>query len=70
VSTDRRTSVLRRHAGFRWRRISRALFVAASAGVLAASIGGMFLLPRDERTLSRIGIQRGHRGEDRADGER
>ena len=48
----------------------RAVFVVASAGVLAASIGGVFLLPRDERTLSRVGIQRGHRGEDRADGER
>lgn len=48
----------------------RAVFVAASAGVLAASIVGVFLLPRDEGTLSRVGIQRGHRREDRADGER
>jgi MFS family permease len=48
----------------------RAVFVAASAGVLATSIVGVFLLPRDEAALPRVGIQRAHRGEDRADGER
>ncbi len=46
----------------------RAVFVAASAGVLAASIGGMFLLPRDVGSVPGVGIQRGHRRGDRTDG--